>query len=139
MIRYLFISLVLVSCNEATDVNGQTEGDKDTTEMKISDSTKYKSLSNKDQSVYREVYPDGAVKIEGQLKDGKRNGVWKSFYDNGNNWSETYFLDGKKNGHSITWYKNGVVRYVGEYKNDKKTGEWKFYDKKGELVNTENF
>ena len=54
-------------------------------------------------------------------------------------WSETVYSAGNKNGPSITFYPNGKIRYVGEYTNDDKSGEWKFYDEAGNVVKTENY
>lgn len=87
-----------------------------------------------------EYHPNGALKIEGKLNDsGRRQGLWLSYYDNGIKWSESYYSNGDRDGHSITFFPNGAIRYVGEYKNDEKVGNWKFYDEEGNLVKEENF
>lgn len=87
-----------------------------------------------------EYHPNGQVKIKGRMnKAGERHGLWVSYYDNGTKWSESYYVDGERDGHSLTFYPNGRVRYIGEYKNDIKVGNWKFYDEEGNLTKEENF
>lgn len=93
-----------------------------------------------DPNQHLEYHPNGAVKIEGRFNDdGDRHGLWNSYYDNGIKWSESYYSAGNRDGHSITFFPNGAIRYVGEYKNDEKVGNWKFYDEEGNLVKEENF
>ncbi len=86
-----------------------------------------------------ERYPNGVIKIQGMMKDGKRDGLWKSFYDNGSPWSETTFSDGKKNGKTTTWYTNNNKRYEGYYTNDKESGLWTLWNEKGDVTNKKNY
>ncbi|MEO9532377.1 MAG: hypothetical protein ABJG68_08400 [Crocinitomicaceae bacterium] len=89
---------------------------------------------------YRENYPSGKLKIEGKTNaKGNRDGLWISYYEDGTKWSESYYDDGNKEGHSLAFFPNGQIRYVGEYKNDKKIGVWKFYAEDGELITEETF
>ncbi|MCG8575644.1 MAG: hypothetical protein MI810_12225 [Flavobacteriales bacterium] len=89
---------------------------------------------------HREYHPNGELKIEGQYDDnGLRTGLWISYYDTGIKWSESYYVAGKKDGHNLSFFPNGKVRYLGEYNDDQKIGEWKFYDEEGNLTQTENF
>jgi antitoxin component YwqK of YwqJK toxin-antitoxin module len=39
----------------------------------------------------------------------------------------------------VTFFPNGKIRYVGEYKDDEKSGNWKFYDEAGLLISEENY
>ncbi len=68
-----------------------------------------------------------------------RNGLWLSYYENGSKWSESMYVHGKKNGHSVTFFPNGKIRYIGEYKDDEKSGNWRFFDEVGLLVSEENY
>ena len=84
-----------------------------------------------------EYYPNRTVYIEGGYKDGKREGEWKSWYDNGNQWSTGTFKAGVQVGITMTYHENGNLRYSGTYnENGKYTGEWKFYDENGKLLET---
>ena len=84
-------------------------------------------------------YENKQVQMDGEFKDGKRNGLWVSWYMNGNKWSEGMFKYGKGEGKRITYFENGKVRYEGEYKNDVRVGKWKFYDETGKLLAVEDF
>jgi len=89
---------------------------------------------------YQEFYEDGQLKIEGNYDaNNQRHGIWVSYYDNGQKWSESVYQNGLKNGHSITFFPNGNVRYVGDYKEDKKTGVWTFYDESGEVTQEKTY
>lgn len=39
-----------------------------------------------------------------------------------------------RDGYTASWYVDGKIRYEGQYKNDKKHGEWKYYDNKKKLM-----
>ncbi len=82
---------------------------------------------------YQEKYPNGQIKITGEIKNGTRFGQWKSYYENGTDYSEDYFEDGKKNGKTTSYYKNGRIRYIGYYSWDEPSGIWEFYDEEGKL------
>lgn len=89
---------------------------------------------------YFEYYPSGGVKIRGFHNDQlNREGLWISYYEEGTKWSESYYLNGKRDGHSLTFYPNGQIRYVGEYKDDKKTGTWTFYNETGAVTKEEKY
>jgi antitoxin component YwqK of YwqJK toxin-antitoxin module len=83
---------------------------------------------------YTEKYEDGALKIEGLMKNNKREGLWKAWYKNGNLWSQAYYENGLRQGHSTVFYENGKKYYQGEYDNDKQVGKWQFYDPEGNLI-----
>ena len=89
---------------------------------------------------YQEYYESGKLKIEGNYDaNNQRHGLWVSYYENGQKWSESVYKNGLKNGHSITFFPNGNVRYVGDYKEDKKTGTWTFYNETGEVSSEETY
>lgn len=136
---YLLPLFLITSCQ-----SNSAEGESDIPEIQtvseeVSAETENQSSEQK-SGMYIEKYPNGQVKMEGMLnKQNERNGLWISYYENGVKWSESYYEHGLLNGHSVTFFPNGKIRYVGEYINDEKVGEWKFYDEAGELSKTENF
>ena len=94
----------------------------------------------------------------GNLKNGKKDGVWEITDQNGNLWvrenykegishglSETYYLNSNKKlqGRDIwkegklitseTYHKNGQLREKGNYKNNSKEGLWVEYYENGQL------
>ena len=140
--KIILCSLIigLVSCSNQPD-------EKPVIETKVEatvnlDSTQFTIISNQDTTQNGESiikYPSGKVKMQGMMKDGKREGLWKSFYETGLPWSETTFEAGIKNGKTTTWYENGNKRYKGFYKNDKESGKWTYWNEAGELVNTQDY
>lgn len=138
MKKILFISICFLSIFTNC---GNKDGE---TATSTTDSTKItgnkngpNKLSDKD---YQEYYESGALKVEGDLDDADaRNGLWLSYYENGSKWSESMYVHGKKNGHSVTFFPNGKIRYIGEYKDDEKSGNWRFFDEAGLLVSEENY
>lgn len=84
-------------------------------------------------------YENKQMQMDGEYKDGKRNGLWISWYMNGNKWSEGSFKNGKSDGKRVTYFENGKVRYEGEYKNDLRTGKWRFFDETGKLLTEQDF
>ena len=47
--------------------------------------------------------------------------------------------DGAKSGKWTSYYSNGKVATLGEYKNNRKIGQWRYYSKKGRLNSVKNF
>jgi len=126
---------------------GEPESDKETVEIETvvpemiesDDEKPVNSATPTPGGKHLEYHTGGQLKIEGQYDmDSKRTGLWKSYYENGIKWSESYYTAGKRDGHSLTFYPNGQVRYVGEYADDKQTGQWTFYDEKGAVTKEEN-
>ncbi|HEY0030734.1 MAG TPA: hypothetical protein VGC65_08245 [Bacteroidia bacterium] len=84
-------------------------------------------------------YKNGGIKMQGMMKEGKREGLWKSWYEDGKPWSETTFSSGVRNGKTTTWYDNGNKRYQGAYTNDIESGKWIYWDEKGKEVSTKDY
>ncbi|HSH66786.1 MAG TPA: hypothetical protein VLB84_13570 [Bacteroidia bacterium] len=84
-------------------------------------------------------HKNGVIKMQGIMKDNKREGVWKSWYENGLPWSETTFKNGKKDGPTTTWYESGNKRYEGFFTNDKESGRWIFWKEDGSVGDTKNY
>ncbi len=147
--KYLIVSLIafaFLSCgeNEASkpEVSKAKQADKqdlsNVHEMSygIDDTIKMKSVENHadvQDGPFELLYSNGVIKAKGDIKDGKKSGLWESFYEDGTRWSSTYYTAGKPNGYSITYFKNGTVQYKGEYKNGERTGHWEFYLEDGSL------
>lgn len=75
----------------------------------------------------------GRVRMEGDMKDGQRNGVWTSYDDKGKVKSRNEYRNGRLNGITTVYRDNGALFYTGQYRNDKEIGPWKFFDDKGDL------
>ncbi|MBK9590336.1 MAG: hypothetical protein IPO32_02165 [Crocinitomicaceae bacterium] len=137
---FFLILFALMSCNNSAE-NEVAEIE---TNVK-SDQTESPEISKPQNSKvqpgeYFEYHESGGIKIRGFYNDNlTREGLWLSYYENGTKWSEAYYSEGKRNGHNITFYPSGKIRFVGEYKDDKKTGTWTFYDEAGVVTKIENF
>ena len=49
----------------------------------------------------------GSKYILGEVKNGKKDGLWTPWYENGQKESEETFKDGKRDGLGTWWYENG--------------------------------
>ncbi len=83
-------------------------------------------------------YNEGTKHLEGDIVDGKRNGIFKTYYKSGALMSEGNFVEGKREGKATVYYESGKVNYEGFYHNGKECGIWKFYDENGTLYNEVN-
>lgn len=66
-------------------------------------------------NVLREFYPEGALKSESEVKEGKRNGRYREYYENGN------------------------LKLRGKFANNKPKGTWKYYTEEGKFERKEKF
>ena len=80
--------------------------------------------------------PEGWLKMEGDMKDGKRNGVWTSYTPKGRVKSRGEYRDGMQVGLSTVFRDNGALYYTGQYLNGKQVGRWEFYNEAGDLERT---
>lgn len=86
-----------------------------------------------------EYYDSGQVKMEGKMKDGKREGEWKAYLRDGRPWSIDNFKDGELDGSSTVYWENGNLRWEGYYKVGKHCGHWKWYDEQGILLREDDY
>ena len=63
-----------------------------------------------------EYYETGQVKMEGRLKDDKREGEWKAYLRDGRIWSIDTFKNGELEGPSTVYWENGNLRWEGNYR-----------------------
>ncbi len=102
---------------------------------------KYFKGDGKSKTMVKEAfyYPDGQLRMEGEFKEGAKDGRWISFYNNGNKWSEGFYTDGINNGRTTTWHENGQKYYEGEFDKGQRSGTWKFWDENGEFIKEINY
>ena len=99
-----------------------------------------KYYNKSDQCVKEtEFYESGQVKMEGAMKDGKRDGEWKAYFPDGRVQSHGYFKDGKRTGEATVFWQNGNLREEGFYKEGVHCGHWKWYDEQGYLLREEDY
>ncbi len=83
--------------------------------------------------------PDGRLLMEGDMKDGKRNGVWTSYTAEGRVKSRNEYRQGMLEGVATVFRENGALYYTGQHRHGNQVGEWRFYDAKGELERTVDY
>ena len=82
---------------------------------------------------------DDIVTGTGKIIEGYKEGEWKFFYPNGKYLGLNVFFEGEKNGKIEKYYENGQLEFEGHYKNDRKIGEWKWFDESGNIINTQTY
>ena len=80
-----------------------------------------------------EQYENGKSKIQGYLKDGKKEGLQQSWYENDQLCCEVNYLKGEKNGVVRSWWKNGNLNSERMFKNGTKIGLERQWYKNGKL------
>ena len=73
---------------------------------------------------------DGS-RMEGNQRNGKRDGPWASYFANGGIRSRITYVDGVEQGPTEVYHDNGMLYYTGQYADGKTTGEWVFFDPGG--------
>ncbi len=81
-----------------------------------------------------DYYHNGAKKMSGAFKDGKRDGLWQAWFPNGQLWSVGEYVKGEETGIKTVYYENGKKYYSGKLQQGKRTGEWYFWDQEGKLL-----
>ena len=76
-----------------------------------------------------EFYDNGKKKVEGSLKNNKRDGTWTYWHKNGKVWSQGTFKDGLSHGTFNIFHEDGSKYMQSCYKNGKPDGVWTFFDK----------
>ena len=117
----------------------------------------YQTVSQNGLIAFKYFYDNTAVKREGNLKNGKRDGEWhelsgggiitslenwkddmqtgfqKTYYESGNIKSEYYCDSNLIEGSNRIYFPNGTLKSIGYYKKGKGNGEFKFYYSNGKI------
>lgn len=151
--RHLFLILLMV-CFGAIDVAAQ--------EIKEIEGLFYRE-GLLYSGPYVTHYPNGKIKMEMNLKKGKKNGDVRLYFENGSlneirsfqmnemhgQWqvynadgiliSEARYKKGMKHGTWIIRNEHGTLLYELHYKKGEKTGTWRSYDDQGKLINEREY
>ncbi len=118
----------------------------------------------KNTTIYKSFHPNFKLKEEGKMIDGKKEGLNKTYNDKGVLVKETNYKNDAEFGDYKEYHDNGTIKTKGQYKHIKgfinvstfdpsgnervrktpsdnipqKTGEWKYFDEKGNAIKTEN-
>ncbi len=76
-----------------------------------------------------EFFSDGKISGEGELEQGKRQGVWTFYYRNGQIKAKVSYLNGELNLDCQWWRENGLPLQKGAFSSGVQIGFWqRFYD-----------
>lgn len=87
------------------------------------------------------IFRNGQVVGEGIIDDeGLRDGAWKEYYPNGALKSEGNYNKGKRIGQWKFYHPNGQLEQIGSYNKDgKEDGQWTWYYATGDLLREESY
>ena len=80
------------------------------------------------QGVWRDYYSNGQLRYEGQFKNDKCKGIFRYYDEQGNLKAINEFDKSGDRAFNETYAPNGRVVATGFYLNQKKDGEWKYFD-----------
>jgi antitoxin component YwqK of YwqJK toxin-antitoxin module len=87
------------------------------------------------------IYVEGILTAEGILDTaGRQQGVWKEYYPGGQLKSQGEYLNSVRIGEWVFYHQNGKIEQRGKYdKKGKAQGAWKWYYESGNLLREENY
>ena len=98
-----------------TDVKDEEMNEDADTEKEQMSELKRFYVEKFEGNILREFYPDGALKSEAEVKEGKRHGRYREYYE------------------------NGKLKFRGKYANNQPKGTWKYYTEEGEFERKEKY
>ena len=82
------------------------------------------------------LHKNGQKWVEKKFKDGKGDGLLVEWYKNGQKERESNWKNGKLDGLIVGWHENGQKRGEGNYKDGLQIDSSKYWNRKGEPVDT---
>ncbi len=92
-----------------------------------------------DTQRWLQFYSDMALRSDGLVRGGLRQGLWTFYFPNGAKQTEYAFVDGKEEGPYRVFRENGAPFYIGQCINGKRVGIWEIYDESGNLATTKDY
>lgn len=86
---------------------------------------------------YREFYPNGQKFLEGQFRQGRREGDWTYSFDNGQVNRMVSYQNGQLNGQWEVYRADGTLAAKKEFENGLRNGTWMTYDATGKQPTAE--
>lgn len=83
---------------------------------------------------YKEIFPNGKTKSEGDYVKGEWNGTFKNYHCDGSIYSVKYFDHGLADSAYKEYYPNGKISAQGQYKLGDIAGTWKYFDREGNIT-----
>jgi len=139
LILLSFFCAVMTSCSEGKE---NLDTSKAIEEKVVSDNDNHIQTAPQEtlpEGEFVSKYPNGVIKAEGTVLNGKRSGLWTAYHSNGNKQSENEYKAGVLFGKTVVYHANGQVMYIGYYKNGQYEGKWIYFTKDGEELKSISF
>ncbi|MFY9307872.1 MAG: hypothetical protein WAQ28_02365 [Bacteroidia bacterium] len=101
----------------------------------------HREFSPEGKVVGAQIFVEGVLTAEGILDTaGRQQGIWKEFYPDGKLKSQGEYLNSKRIGEWVFYHPNGKVEQKGVYdKKGKAQGVWKWFYESGNILLEENY
>ncbi len=93
----------------------------------------YSANENNGILKYRTYYPNGIIEMEGNLREGQRDGKWIIYYPLGNIAQELLYSNGLQTGLQKKYHENGAFKEVYSCDSNLIIGDYKVYYSSGKL------
>jgi len=90
-------------------------------------------------NISKAYWPNGILRAEINLKDGKSDGITKMYFDSGELQFVINYKNGKTFGAFEEYYESGILKSIADFENDKMVGFHKTYYESGALKKAGNF
>ena len=90
--------------------------------------------------IVESYYENGNLRVKGNFKDGKENGLWEWYSENGKLEKKGNYKEGlREDGLWEFYYKNGQLSSKGNWKDNNPDGVWVNFNQDGSLKKTETW
>lgn len=142
LVWILLCSLLIWGCSDPseTEENGKKENQTNTSQPEKP--VNPEDLVEVEGTTYTEYYDAAKTKIkfQGEQDENKeRHGRWVYYSEAGKEMNISHYKHGVLHGFMQVKRANGNFYYLGDYKEGKKVGIWKFYDESGKVANEINY
>jgi len=133
-----FVTTYLFINKPATPLNRKN------TAVELSTGKDERSLSlaseklDEESEVSKVYWPNGILRAEVNIKDGKPDGIAKMYFESGELQFVINYKNGKAFGTFEEYYENGILKSIANFENDEMTGSHKTYDENGTLKKAGN-
>lgn len=129
--RLTFKLLALFVCLLVSSCTGNrlVEDSYDNQQIKVQGELKY----HKQEGVWSYYYEDGTLKSQGAWKADYQDGPWVYYYPNGKKKQEGAYVSKHRHGLWQYYYDNGNLKSMGYYDDDRQDGLWHYWREDGNL------
>ena len=101
----------------------------------------HREFSREGKVIGAKIYEEGVLTAEGILDTtGRKQGIWKEYYPEGQLKSQGEYLNSKRIGEWVFYHPNAKIEQKGKYdRKGKAQGSWKWFYETGNLLREENY